>query len=92
MSRIGTCRWCYQIQEMWRIVHDGLDYSHPHTPSRRETHVVLPEGEYTCQWLDCAGPLPPPVARRHGGLDVRAGDCDACDRYEPVSIKIPGVK
>lgn len=89
MSRTGTCRWCYAVQEMWRIDF-GPDYSHPHT--RAETHVVVPEGEYTCQWLDQATPLPPPVARQHGGFDVRAGDCDACERYEPVSIKIPGVK
>lgn len=74
MNRLGTCRWAHQIQEMWRI---------PTQPHQHEEHITMPEGEYTCQWLDSVVPLPPPLARRHGGINIAATDCDACDRYEP---------
>ena len=49
MTKLGTCKWAHQIQEMWRLSADP-DYSHPHKPATEE-HVLLPE-EYTCQWLD----------------------------------------
>lgn len=83
MSKLGTCRWGYQIQEMWRT-RGGLDYSHPHTPPHK-THEVLPEA-YTCQWLDQHDHerLPPPIKRRNGGFDIRDTDCDACTHYEPA--------
>lgn len=81
MSRLGTCRWAHQIQEMWRI---------PTQPHQRVEHIVMPEGEYTCQWLDGLVPLPPPLARRHGGIDIQADDCNACKRYE--SVTVPSIK
>lgn len=74
MSRFGTCRWAYQIQEMWA----GAD-------PERMTRVIDTSNEYTCQWLDSVGDLPPPIRRRHGGMEIRPEDCDACSRYEAVS-------
>ena len=43
MSKIGTCRWTHQVQELWRV---------PEHPHQREEHVTLPEGRYSCQWLN----------------------------------------
>lgn len=80
MSKLGTCRHSHQIQEMWRIAMRRQ----PHEPA--EEHVLLPE-EYTCQWLDTAGDLPPPIKRRHGGFDLRAGDCDECARFQPPDVR-----
>ena len=75
MSRLGTCRWAYQIQEMWR----GEDLE-------SLKRVADTTDEYTCQWLDQFGQLPPPIRRQHGGFSVRATDCDACPRYTEPSI------
>lgn len=79
MSRLGTCKHSHQIQEMW-LIPLSPDYSHPHTGSNAE-HVTAPE-EYTCQWLDGAGDLPPPIKRQHGGFSLRPTDCDNCTRFE----------
>lgn len=79
MSRFGTCRYAHQIQEVWLIpVHHQ-----PHEPA--ETHIAMPEGEYTCQWLDTAGDLPPPVRRIHGGLGIRPTDCDECPAFDAAA-------
>lgn len=83
MSRLGTCRHAYQIQEQW-VIDVGPDYSHPHSPKKTERHEVMPE-EYTCQWLEQHEPLPPPIKRRHGGIDLREGDCEQCPHYEPAA-------
>ncbi len=85
MSKLGTCKWAFQVQELWREP-GGLDYSHPHTPRAKPDHIIMPENYYTCQWLDACGPLPPPLKRRHGGLHINPTDCDHCPRYEAVSI------
>lgn len=82
MTKLGTCKWAYQIQEMWRLPL-APDYSHPHKPAKDE-HIALPE-RYTCDWLRQHLPLPPPIMRMHGGFMIRDGDCDSCDRYEPAS-------
>lgn len=79
MNRFGTCRWAFQIQEMW----SGSD---PGSMSR----VIDTTDEYICQWLDSVGALPPPVRRKHGGLDIRREDCDACSRYEAPAM--PAIK
>lgn len=85
MSRLGTCKYSFEIQEMYRIpVSDQ-----PHDRSER---VVDPQ-QYTCQWLDTAGPLPPPVKRMQGGFCLRDTDCDECPRYQaafPLSQSIVG--
>jgi hypothetical protein len=91
MSKYGTCKWAYQIQEMWIVPRAGLDYSHPHTRSPAPERVTLPD-QYTCQWLEQFGPLPSAIARMNGGFRVRASDCDACPHYEPASNWGVGVK
>lgn len=85
MSKLGTCKWAFQIQEMWRTP-GGPDYSHPHTPKAKPEHITMPENAYTCQWLDSRGPLPPSIRRMHGGFSIRQSDCDECPRYEAVAI------
>lgn len=89
MSKTGTCRWTHQIQEMWRIRGGLLDYSHPHTPKAAE-HVVMPDGQYTCQWLDQYGrdSLPPAIKRYNGAFQLRDGDCDACPHYVPAALHL----
>lgn len=79
MSRAGTCKHCYAIQELWRIK------IHPQPHEARETHVVMPEGEYTCQWLDRFEKLPPPMQRQNGAMGIRKADCDVCELYDPVA-------
>jgi len=89
MSRLGTCRHAYQIQDMWRV---PLSH-HPHEAA--EQHRALPEGKYTCQWLDTAGDLPPPIRRMHGGFALRERNCDGCARHAPAApdwIKRIGAK
>lgn len=68
-------------------MHNGLDYSHPHTAqnSAGPKRVTMPENSYTCQWLDSCGTLPPPIERRHGGMSINLTDCDHCSRHEPAS-------
>lgn len=39
--RIGTCKFCAATPEMWIIG------TQPH--QNKETHIVMPEGVYTCQ-------------------------------------------
>lgn len=86
MSRRGTCKHAYQIQEMWQMP----ARPQPHEPA--ETHITLPD-EYACQWLDAAAPLPPPIARQNGGFIVNRTDCDDCQCYEVVQVTvIPGAK
>lgn len=85
MSRLGTCKHCYQIQEAYIVPL----HRQPHEP--KETRIDLPE-EYTCQWLDGAGALPPPIKRANGGFDLRESDCDACERYEAAAVSIPGIR
>ena len=85
MARLGTCRHCWQIQVMYRVPL----HRQPHEPA--ETRIDQPE-EYTCQWLDTAGVLPPPVQRMAGGFLLRPSDCDECPRYEVVSVAIPGAR
>ncbi len=80
MSRLGTCKHTHQIQEMWLIPM----HRQPHEPT--EQHVTLPD-EYTCQWLDTAGDLPPPIRRMHGGFTLKPTDCDNCSRYESASVE-----
>lgn len=75
MSRLGTCKHCFQIQEAYVIGDRPGD-----KPER-----VLDAEEYTCQWLDQFQPLPPAIDRKHGGFDLREGDCDVCTQYEPAS-------
>lgn len=78
MSRLGTCRHAFQTQEAYVM-------------AEQTVRIDQPE-DYTCQWLDTAGLLPPPINRMHGGFSIRESDCDACPRYEAVPIAIPGVK
>jgi hypothetical protein len=77
VSKLGTCKHTYQIQEMWTIrlnpqPHEVLEEYHP-SPER-----------YTCQWLDQFGELPPTIKRRNGGFEVRGTDCDECVHYAPA--------
>ena len=81
MSRTGTCRHSWQVQEVWRIPM----HRQPHEPA--ETHEVLPE-MYTCEWLAQHEPLPPTVKRWSGGFDIRDGDCEACPHYEPAAAAL----
>lgn len=75
MSRMGTCRYAWAVQEKWII------------PVQRQPHesveirVVCPEDDYLCTWGH--GMLPPPFARH--ASDIRMGDCDGCGYYEPAS-------
>lgn len=79
MSRAGTCKHCYAIQELWRIP------ANPQPHEAKETHIVMPEGYYACQWLDQFEKLPPPLQRRNGGISIDEKDCDVCELYEPVA-------
>lgn len=83
MSRKGTCRHCWQIQEMFRVPL----HRQPHEPE--ETKINQPD-EYICNWADTLGALPPPLGRAAGGFMLRDEDCNACPHYEPVSVSIPG--
>jgi len=60
MSRHGTCRWAYQIQEMWRG-----------TSADTMRRVIDTSDHYTCQWLDQFAPLPPPIRRQAGGFSIQ---------------------
>lgn len=85
MSKFGTCKFAHQIQEKWLIPYGpDPDYSHPHTKPPVEEHIILPE-DYTCQWLDQHGTLPPPIKRMNGGFKIRKADCDNCPHYAPAS-------
>lgn len=79
MSKFGTCRWAHQIQKKWIIHPDGS-----------ETEVSMPSEDYTCQWLDGAGALPPPIKRQNGAFAIRPTDCARCERYEVVAS--PAIK
>jgi hypothetical protein len=70
MNRFGTCRHTFQIQEVY--AEDGRQ------------KVVDTTEDYTCQYLDSLGKLPPPVARANGSFAIRREDCDRCPRYEPA--------
>lgn len=78
MTKLGTCKHAHQITEMWLIP------VNPQPHEKKEEHVTLPEGYYTCQWLDTLGSLPPPVKRQNGALELRENDCDQCPLYEAV--------
>lgn len=85
VSRLGTCRHNFQIQEMYEVpVH-----RQPHQPA--EVRIDRPE-VYTCEWLRTLGSLPPPLARASGGFVLAPTDCDNCACYEAVKIAIPGLK
>jgi hypothetical protein len=73
MSRLGTCKHAWNIQEMWRV----------DPATGREQRVVDASDEFTCQYLDTLSALPPPIARRNGGFDLEKDDCDRCPLYEP---------
>ena len=76
MSRHGTCKYAWQIQQMYRF----------DAETEREEKVVDTSDEYTCQYLNILEHLPPPINRRHNGFRVNEGDCDACQCYEPVAV------
>jgi hypothetical protein len=79
MSRLGTCAFAHQIQEV-----ETVPFSHqPHLRPRVE---ICPE-IYTCQFFDNPE-LPPPIARHNGSFDIREGDCEACPYYTPAGDKL----
>jgi hypothetical protein len=79
MSRLGTCAFAHQIQEIEYI---PIDEHQPHLRSHVET---CPES-YTCQFFD-DHELPPPMRRFNGSFEIREGDCEACPYYIPAGDK-----
>lgn len=84
MSRLGTCRHCWQIQEMYIVP------LHPQPHEAAETKIDQPEA-YECGWEPAEG-MPPPLRRKAGGLFLKDDDCDKCSFYEPVRVTIPGLR
>ena len=75
MSRLGTCVYAHQIQEIEMIPIDPQ----PHHRAYVET---APEF-YICRWVEVAAdPLPPPVARLVGAFEIHHGDCEACPYWQ----------
>lgn len=103
MDRI--CRHARKIQEKWTAPVDAMpiDDAPPHIVDEDERikyagwtqHVDIDDADpnnWQCGWMPVDGPLPPPIARSSGGNSLRHGDCDACRRFAPVEIAIPGTK
>jgi hypothetical protein len=83
-QKIGTCRHCFQVQDVWEgLVDAGAAFS---------MKPVVDAELYACQWLDQFGPLPPAIDRMNGSFILHGHECDVCPHYAPVQIAIPGVK
>jgi hypothetical protein len=75
MSRLGTCAYAHQIQEIEFIPIDPQPHLKPYTE-------LCPEC-YTCQFF-AHDELPPPLQRRNGSFEIQEGDCEACPYYTPA--------
>lgn len=78
-ERIGTCQYCYEVQELYEVPL----HAQPHEMKPRR---VVDRVEYLCDWIAKAHkPLPPPLGRlAGGGVVIDGDDCERCERYAAI--------
>ena len=84
MSKFGTCRHAWQIQEMYSFSPDQVGEARDRPEKFR---VVDTTDNLLCQWVKQFADAPPPYVRR-GTPHIRAEDCDKCSWYEPAGIDL----
>ena len=83
MTRNGTCKHTFQVQECYRFSPEETEGMRL-DPER--FRVVDTSDILMCEFLSNRfESLPPPIARQNGGFSIKPGDCDACPHYEPAA-------
>jgi hypothetical protein len=77
MSKLGTCAFAHQLQEVEYI---------PFEQNAAPYTETCPE-HYVCEFF-ITEELPPPIQRFNGGFEIREGDCESCPYYTPAGDKL----